>query len=168
MQAVIKNYFDDQTLAHVGTKYFLDNEEVNFEDYRDFVSDLLQIKNEENENDCACSQDDNCEQCNCSECGGCGNTECCDDENRDCEDNELENTQCECPVCEAEREIDELECFCSECQEDFMKDAIGQCLDRVFNGCPDCGIEAVVNLAFKCLEFGKRNAKQEMLEFLEE
>ena len=163
MQAVVKNYFDDETLAHVGTKFFLDNEEVSFEDYRDFVSELL-VDNEQNEDECACSQDDHCEQCDCSECSGCENTECCE-ENRDCEDNGLGE---QCPVCSAVREIDELECFCSECQEDFMKDSIAQCLERVFNGCPDCGIEAIVNLAFKCLEFGKRNAKQEMLEFLED
>lgn len=165
MQTVIKNYFDDETLEHIGTRYFIDNEEVNFEDYRDFVADIFNENSNEELNDCVCSQDENCENCNCSECSGCDNVECCN-ENRDCEDEVLEEI-CECPVCAAEREVQELDCFCEECVEDNMKDFIDECLEHVFGGCPDCAIESVVKLAFKCLNLGKENVKHEMTEFLD-
>lgn len=121
---------------------------------------------EEPEDDCACSQDDSCEQCNCSECPGCDNLECCE-ENRDCKDENLEEI-CECPICQAEQEVQDLECHCSECNEDYMKDFIGECLERVFNGCPDCAIESVVKLAFKCKELGRQSVKQEVREVLED
>ena len=87
----------------------------------------------------------------------------------DCEEENLnEGNQCDCPICQAEREVLELDCYCNECQNDFMKDAIEECLEKVFNGCPDCAVKSIINLAFKCLEFGKQNVKQEMYEFLDE
>ena len=90
-----------------------------------------------------------------------------DEEYEDCEDNELEQQVCECPICDAERDIEEIKCFCNECEEDFVDDSIEECLERVFNGCPDCVVDSIIKLAFKCLEFGKENAKQKTMEFLE-
>jgi hypothetical protein len=85
----------------------------------------------------------------------------------DCE-NEVSEEVCECTICTAEREIESLECCCNECVEDHMKDFIDECLERVFNGCPECIVDSVVKLAFKCLNLGKENVKQEMYEFLED
>ena len=85
----------------------------------------------------------------------------------ECEDNELEE-QCECPICQAEQEVKELDCYCEECSEDYMKEFINECLEHVFNGCPDCVIESVVKLAFKCKELGIESAKYNMYEFLED
>ena len=104
----------------------------------------------------------------CANCVGCD--EHCGRGNHDdeyeCEDNELEE-QCECPICQAEQEVKELDCFCEECSEDYMKEFINECLEYVFNGCQECAIESVVKLAFKCKELGIESAKQDMIEFLE-
>jgi hypothetical protein len=177
MKTSVVHYFSDDTLSHIGSEYFIDGENVSLPDYADFMQGLYEengtnldaeLEEDDSCDDCACSQEDNCEECDCGECLGCDDTECCE-ENRENEGEELEAEycDCECPICDAERDIEDIECFCDECEEDFIKDTIEECLERVFDGCPDCAIDSVIKLAYKCLEFGKENAKQNMMEFLE-
>jgi len=126
------------------------------------------VEDKDNSNDSQYDVSPECSNCDgCDEhCGRGNHDEEYIDKNYECEDNELEE-QCECPICQAEQEVKELDCFCEECSEDYMKEFINECLEYVFNGCQECAIESVVKLAFKCKELGIESAKQDMIEFLE-
>ena len=178
MELKVKNYFDNESLEHIGTRYFADNEEISFEDYSGLINDLFgnngentesEEYNNQSENDCVCSLDGNCEKCDCSECDGCGNIECCNGniECMDCEDEELGN-ECECPICTGKEEAMKLCCYCEECLENYMKESIEECLEVVFeDSCSECKIDGVLKLAYKCLELGKQGIKQDVMEYLE-
>jgi len=149
--------------------FSVDGEQVSGEEYFRELETEQCLEDDEVE-----SEEEYCKCCNCE--NKCDNFECTcqlDDEEveyineYECEDNELKE-QCECPICKAEQEVKELDCFCEECSEDYMKEFINECLEHVFNGCPDCTIESIVKLAFKCKELGIESAKYKMYEFLED
>jgi hypothetical protein len=96
-----------------------------------------------------------------NDCGNCDG--CCDN------DDELEDDECDCPICQAEQEVQELDCYCEECNSEFEKEAIEECLNIIFdNSCPDCIVKSVVNLGYKFKEIGKQSVKQEIRDFLDD
>lgn len=64
MQTKIIHYYDDQTLEHVAQRFFIDGEEVSFEDYVDFAEGL-------NDGDCEDTDDCTEDEVNCCECDKC-------------------------------------------------------------------------------------------------
>jgi len=149
--------------------YSINNEPVDEETYHEQLEVEMLVADDEMEleesYDSRYDVSSECANCvGCDEHCGRGNHD--EYENYECEDNELKE-QCECPICQAEQEVKELDCFCEECSEDYMKEFIDECLEHIFNGCPDCAIESVVKLAFKCKELGIESAKYKMYEFLE-
>ena len=49
-----------------------------------------------------------------------------------------------------------------------MKESIGECLEVIFeDSCPECKIDSVLKLAYKCLELGKQSTRQDVMEYLE-
>jgi len=50
-----------------------------------------------------------------------------------------------------------------------VKEFIDQCLEVIFeDSCPECKIDSVLKLAYKCLELGKQSVRQDVMEFLED
>jgi hypothetical protein len=118
---------------------------------------LEEIENEEYMDD----EDSNVEENNCDNCNGC--CEC--EENID----DYEEDECDCPMCQAEHDVQELDCYCAECNYEYEKEAIEECLNIIFDdSCPDCIIESVVKLGYKFKELGKQSVKQEIREFLDD
>lgn len=121
------------------------------EDNQEYIEDQL----------CDCCRYCDSENCDDYECT-CGNGE-----NDQCEDEEYE--ECNCPICQAEYEVKDLDCYCEECNSDYEKEALNECLERIFgNTCPDCIIESVLRLAYKFKEIGRQSVKQEIRGFLED
>ena len=188
MELKVKNYFDNETLEHIGTRYFADNEEISFEDYSGLINDLFgdneentdsgeynnQFETDESNNDCVCSLDGNCEKCDCSECDGCDNIECCNGniENMDCEDEELENVcECECCQCPDNEDCEDFHCLCKDedkglCQcEECRKERFYYLLTDTLNhileveGCPSCTLETLLVFAIEFQDMGFRIEK---------
>jgi len=122
-----------------------------------------------------CLEDDEIDEyCNCCNCEqeDCKDFNCTCRENVDLEDDNCVPCQCE-TCCEARGEFDEDEleeepCFCEHCNEHREQELIDQCMEIVFNGCPNCAIEAIIDMAFNFKEVGKLEMKQDMKDFLED
>jgi len=56
MKFTVNNWYDDQNGEYIATKYYIDNEEVIFEEYRDLIESFTEENYEE---EC----DGNCEEC---------------------------------------------------------------------------------------------------------
>ena len=50
----------------------------------------------------------------------------------------------------------------------LYEESIEECLEVIFeDSCPECKIDSVLKLAYKCLELGKQSVRQDVMEFLE-
>lgn len=107
---------------------------------------------------CDCDVCDECSQCiGCDEHCGRGNHDEEFEENRDCEDEELEE------ICEF--------CTCGSCTEKREQAVITEFLDMLFNpegACKQCIIEKFIDSLYAFKDFGNREAKEDMIEFLED
>ena len=142
--------------------YYIDNQEVDFNTYSEQLR-VEELATEDDNNVC-----DECKDCiGCDEHCGRGNHE--QEYVDDCEDEDLES-ECDCPICQVEQDVKQLDCYCPECVSDYQKDFIDECLEVIFSGnaCPDCIVKSVIELAFKCKELGRQSVKQEISEFLED
>ena len=150
--------------------FYIDGNLVDEETYHEQLEVEMLVADDEME-----LKEEFCKCCNC-EAEDCPNFNCtCDmevengnvDEYMDCEDEELEEV-CECPICTGKEEAMELCCYCEECMENYMKESIGECLEVIFeDSCPECKIDSVLKLAYKCLELGKQSTRQDVMEYLE-
>lgn len=93
MQLQTKHYYDDETMEFVGARWFIDGEEVGFDEYMDVIGAL-----EDKDEDCdECNNDEN----EAEECEGCEISceQCRDISIVEKFASEIENADCDCGAC---------------------------------------------------------------------
>jgi hypothetical protein len=76
-----------------------------------------------------------------------------------------------CDCCDQnEDEEEESQCQCEECQEERLVEAVSVAMDKIMEvaeGCPDCILNALFELATTMHNEGFRNSTEQMKEFLD-
>jgi len=122
---------------------------------------------------CSCDNDD-CDDYNCT----CDKPDYCEDnEVEDYIDNDLV-IQCDCPDCVEQRRIDALEyedecefCTCDYYTEEREQSVITEFLDMLFNpegACRECVIEKFIDSLYTFKNFGIKETKENMKEWLDD
>jgi len=102
------HYYDDKTLEFICTKYYVDGDQIEYEDYMDLVDDL-----NIDENDCDEIENE------CDYCDGC------------CE---CDNDQCDCPECTILKYVEliqEINGGCPHCIESVLRDFMINIIDHI-------------------------------------
>jgi len=115
---------------------------------------------------CSCDNDD-CDEYNCT----CNKPYCCDDEYL----NDENCVPCQCETCcEYRGEFDDEDecefCTCEYCTEEREQSVISEFLDMLFNpegACRECVIEKFIDSLYTFKNFGIKEAKENMREFLD-
>jgi len=125
---------------------------------------------------CSCDNDD-CDEYNCT----CGKPDYCEDNEIEIEEDHIDNDlviQCDCPDCVDQRRIDALEyedeqefCTCDYCTEEREQNVISEFLDMLFDpegACRECIIEKFIDSLYTFKNFGIKETKENMREWLED
>ena len=88
MELKTKHYYDDETMEFIASKFYIDGEEYDFEDYQDFCAELEKVNGDCECNCDGCDSDVCCEECKevdcCGECDECNEDEIYIDDDMDC------------------------------------------------------------------------------------
>ena len=160
MELKTKHYYDDETMEFVASKFFIDNEEVDFDIYMGYCNELEKINGDCECNCDSCERDDCCEECTeedcCDECDNCENDIYIDDD-MDCGISEecidCDDTECENMI--TSEELEELKLIASFTEEVLKRD-----------GCPDCIFGLLGDLYVKGKNIGYKDCEDRMREFL--
>ena len=122
MKLTINTYYDDKTLEFICSKYYVDGDQVEYEDYMDIVGYLNDANgfDDETENECDC-----CGSCECGE-----DYSGYDDYGK-CEDIE---DGCDCPECTILKYVEliqEINGGCPYCIESVLRDFMINIIDHI-------------------------------------
>ena len=134
METTIVNTYDDKTNEHLGSRWYINEDEVSFEQYAKFMDEMY------SEN---------------------GNNDGSDENNTEVENGNMMDMQmCNCPECQKQSELDRLEqeqyenCDCEYCVEDKKVKFLSEAVNMISEGvcCSQCLYELLENIYDKGAE----------------
>ena len=170
LKTTIVNIYDDKTNEHLGSRYYINENEVSFDQYAKFMDDLyIDGRDNSTEVENRNMMDEPIVPCDCDFCCGQRKLERLELE----EIKEYEEYACDGNCNERDcSDRPELDCQCEECTEQRKADYLAEAVEVIGElDCPHCVyelLEDIYNKAFSDgFDEGYEEMKLEMQDFLD-